>query len=214
MTNQTFGNSTCGSSESRVWKFDCDEHVVYNYNYGFSHAINKGFNYPNGFNYPHSCAGWNEGPYKGCTGIGCELDELESPIVNGLVPDINQHAAVSCMCRDGFSFNETSAECQRWEFPEFTTPTPSGVVKTVETNPGYLRLVNEGVCQDPMSGRIEVKLNDLTASDDFNGGNLYAYVVEKRDDEWLTLGDDQLEDSDGAAICKTMFGTGAKVKDL
>ena len=197
--NQTFTNSTCGTSESRVWKYDCpDPDSAY-------HLFRYGFSFPAG------CS--QTGPYKGCTGFGCELDEGEGS-VDWDIQESYQHVAVSCECRDGFSFNETSAECQRWEFPEFTTPTPSGVVKTVETNPGYLRLVNEGVCQDPMSGRIEVKLNDVTASDDFSGGNLYAYVVEKRDDEWLTLGDDQLEDADGAAICKTMFGTGAKVKDL
>ena len=82
--------------------------------------------------------------------------------------DINQHAAVSCICRDGFSLNETSMVCQRWDFPEFTTPTPSGIVKTVETevgeNGGKLRLVNEGICQDPMSGRVEIFLNDISHS--------------------------------------------------
>ena len=112
--------------------------------------------------------------------------------------------------------------CVRWEFPELTTPTPSFVVKTVDTNVGKVRLVNEGVCQDPMSGRVEVTRDNVHANEqvfDANGnhqahlqsGELWLNIVEPRPNEWLTVGDDQFGVEEGTNLCKTMFGPGAKV---
>lgn len=102
-------NSVCGVSESRVWRFACDDSNV-----AFKH----------GFNYPFGCGKWSEGrkdvdigPLGGCSFDGCELDsnvdqyyDMMSTV--GAVSENQQHAAISCECADGYAYEEITSMCE------------------------------------------------------------------------------------------------------
>ena len=121
------------------------------------------------------------------------------------------------MCRDGFTFDEIISECVRNALPDIVTATPLNVVKEVATNIGKLRLVNDGICQDLMSGRIEVQLNNVYV----NGLNLgppfhllWDHIVEPRVDEWFTVRNTFFSEIEATTVCQTMFGFGAELLNI
>ena len=199
-----FDDSKCGRSEARVWGFEC----VYP-DLGYDDWNLKVWEGINGFNYPHGCN--FKGPYKGCTGLGCELD-VPYGFMNAPEAEFREHYSLACRCRDGFSLvvNKKQGICERTTFPTTSTPVDTKDLSNLAKHGDIsIRLVSgEGACLDAMSGRVEVKFNNISKIDGFNG------ILEVDENEWQTINDLNFGSSDSMNICKAFFGYGSVVKNV
>lgn len=171
-------NSQCGTSESRVWKFNCNEDSFESFDRS----------------YPDGCSA--SGPYAGCSTPGCEF---EAPFgFPDTVLQIDQHSAVQCRCIDGFELNPENTECIRIVY--LPTETPTGVSHEVDTDFGKLRLVADGICENEMSGRIELQVDNAVSRPEWTN------ITESRDNQWFTLSDTGFDTNAANYTCQTMFG--------
>jgi hypothetical protein len=125
------------------------------------------------------------------------------------IPESKQHVAISCECMSGYYYHPVSEDCREIMYYPTNTPPLAGHEVENEVTGDKLRLVRgEGVCQNEMSGRVEVFFENVGLKAE------YAGVIQVRENDWFTISDYDFDAIAADNVCKTMFGMGAIVDTI